>query len=102
MTLNPDALFTYDSPHCVAMCVRMCVLRRVVGPCGSQLKPASDGGPGRCARLGVQLGDVVLQVNGTNIGACAEASGTSHYLTACRLLREATFPLQVIYQRRVA
>ena len=80
------------------MCVYVCVLRRVVGPRGTQLFSASDGGPGRCARLGVQSGDVVLQVNGTDIGACAEASGTSQYLTACQLLREATFPLQVIDQ----
>ena len=81
---------------CVCVCV--CVLRHVVGPRRTQLRPARDGGPGRCAQLGVQPGDIVLQVNGTDIGACAEASGTSHYLTACQLLREAPFPLQVIYQ----
>ena len=61
-----------------------------------QLRPASDGSVGRCARLGIQPGDTVLQVNGTDIGACAAASGASNFSTACQLLREAPFPLQVI------
>ena len=64
-----------------------------------KLRPASDGGAGRCARLGIQPGDVVLQVNGTDIGACAAASGASHFSTACQLLREAPFPLQVTFMR---
>lgn len=98
MPPKPDAFSTYGFPHCVVVCVCVRVLRHVVGPLRTQLRPASDGGPGRALRLGVQSGDVVLQVNGTDIGACAEASGTSHYLTACQLLREAPFPLQVIYQ----
>ena len=61
-----------------------------------KLRPASDGGTGRCAQLGIQVGDVVLQVNDQDIGACAAASGSSHFVTACRLLREASFPLEVI------
>ena len=51
---------------------------------------------GRCARLGIQPGDVVLQVNGTDIDACAAASGVSNFSTAYQLLREAPFPIQVI------
>ena len=47
----------------------------------------------------MQPGDVVLQVNGTDIGACAAASGASHFSTACQLLREAPFPLQVTFMR---
>ena len=68
----------------------VCLMRRVVGPCGTQVQPE-----GRCARLGILRADVVLTVNGTDISACAEASCTSHYLTARKLLREAPFPLQV-------
>lgn len=60
-----------------------------------QLRAASDGSAGRSQRLGVQTGDILLQVAGVDIIEAAAASGSTAFEAGCALLRDASFPIEV-------
>ena len=64
-----------------------------------QIRPGSNGQPGRCELLGVRPGDAIVQVNGTNVAERAEQYGVSEFESAKSLLSKAVFPIQVVFSR---